>query len=152
MLVWAGSVTLEATLAAATLPTKLLELRFEIPEPLEATRNPLTVRPVRVPTDVMLSCAAAVTLEATSAETTLPIMFEALKLYRPDALPMYRLAMTELRFEIPKTLRVAEPKTVAEFTYRVETFRVSVMFAEPRTNRLEPSGGALRVPTDTPFW
>ena len=47
---------------------------------------------------------------------------------------------------------VAEPYTTAEFTYRVETFRVSVMLAEPRTYKFEPTGGALRVPTDTPFW
>ena len=65
---------------------------------------------------------------------------------------MYRLARTELRFEIPRTFRVADPYTIAELTCRVETFRVSVMFAEPSTYRLEPIGGALRVPTDTPFW
>ena len=65
---------------------------------------------------------------------------------------MYRLARTEFRFEIPKTLRVAEPKTVAEFTYRVETLRVSVMFAEPRTYKLEPDGGLVIEPIDTPFW
>jgi hypothetical protein len=152
MLTCAGFVTLEATLAAATFPIRFEELRFEIPEPFEATRNPFTVKPDKVPTDVMFPWAGLVTLEATSAETTLPTMFEELKLYRPDALPMYRLAMTELRFEIPKTLRVDDPKTVAEFTYRVETFRVSVMFADPRTYRLEPSGGGLRVPTETPFW
>jgi hypothetical protein len=47
---------------------------------------------------------------------------------------------------------VADPYTIAEFTYRVETFRVSVILAEPRTYRLDPTGGALRVPMDTPFW
>ena len=40
MLGWEGLVTLEATLAAATLPTRLEEFRFEIAEPLETTNNP----------------------------------------------------------------------------------------------------------------
>ena len=54
MLGWAGFVTLVATLAAATFPTRFEELMFEIPEPLEAMSNPLIVRPVKVPTEVML--------------------------------------------------------------------------------------------------
>ena len=41
---------------------------------------------------------------------------------------------------------------IAELTYKVETLRTSVMLAEPRTYRFEPTGGALRVPTETPFW
>jgi hypothetical protein len=40
MLGCAGFVTLEATLAAATFPTKLDEFMFEIPEPSEAMSNP----------------------------------------------------------------------------------------------------------------
>jgi hypothetical protein len=130
----------------------LEEFRFEIPEPLEATSNPFTVNPVRVPTDVMLGWEGFVTLEAMLAASTFPTKFEELRFERPRPLPMYRLAVTEFRFEIPKTFRVAEPKTVAELTYRVETLRTSVILAEPRTYRLEPTGGALRVPMDTPFW
>jgi hypothetical protein len=158
---WAGWETTRATSAVATLPTKFEEFRFEIPEPFPMYRldriverfdTPETFREFSTPRLVMFGWAGFVTLEATSAVTTFPIMFEELKLYRPDASPMYRLARTVFRFEIPKTLRVADPKTVAEFTYRVETFRVSVMLAEPSTYRLEPSGGALRVPMDTPFW
>ena len=57
MLGWEGSVTLVATLAAATFPTRFEEFRFEIAEPLEATRRPLIVRPVRVPTEVMFGWA-----------------------------------------------------------------------------------------------
>ena len=149
---WEGFVTLEAILAAATLPTRFEEFRFEIAEPFEATINPFTVNPVRVPTDVMLGWAGFVTLEATLAASTFPIKFAELRFERPEPLPMYRLAKTEFRFEIPKTFRVAEPKTVAEFTYKVETLRMSVILAEPRTYRFEPSGGAFRVPMDTPFW
>jgi len=152
MLGWEGFVTLEATLAAATFPTRFEEFRFEIAEPFEATSNPFTVKPVRVPTDVMLGWEGFVTLEATLAAATFPTKFEELRFERADPLPMYRLAKTEFRFEIPKTFRVADPKTVAEFTYKVETLRTSVILAEPRTYRFEPSGGAFRVPMDTPFW
>jgi hypothetical protein len=35
----------------------LAPFMFEIPEPLETTSNPETVRPVNVPTDVMLGWA-----------------------------------------------------------------------------------------------
>jgi hypothetical protein len=85
MFTCAGSVTLEATLAAATLPTRLEELRFERPDAFEAMSNPEIVRPVRVPTDVMLGCAPAVTLEATLAAATLPTRLEELMFERPDA-------------------------------------------------------------------
>lgn len=54
MLGWEGCETTRATFAFATLPTRLEEFIFEIPDPLETTSNPFTVRPVRVPTDVML--------------------------------------------------------------------------------------------------
>ena len=50
---WAGFVTLEATLAAATLPIRFDEFRLESPEAFGAMSNPLTVRLVRVPTDVI---------------------------------------------------------------------------------------------------
>jgi hypothetical protein len=86
MLGWEGFVTLEATLAAATFPTRFEELMFEIAEPLEAMSNPLIVRPVRVPTDVMLGWAGFVTLVATLAAATLPTRFEELTLDNPDAL------------------------------------------------------------------
>ena len=35
---------------------------FEIPEPFEAMSKPWTLRPVKVPTDVMFPCEAAITL------------------------------------------------------------------------------------------
>ena len=41
-------------MALATFPTKFEELRFEIPEPLETIKRPWTVRPVKVPNEVML--------------------------------------------------------------------------------------------------
>jgi hypothetical protein len=83
---------------------------------------------------------------ATLADATFPIKFDAFRFERPEAFPMYRLALTEFRFEIPQTFRVAEPYTTAELTYKV-----SEMLADPKTYRLEPTGGALRVPMDTPF-
>jgi hypothetical protein len=54
MLGWRGWETTRATFALATFPTKLLELMFEIPEPFEAIKRPLTVKVVEaVPTLVM---------------------------------------------------------------------------------------------------
>ena len=44
---WAGFVTLEATLAAATLPTRFEELRFERPEAFPIIRPPFKI-PVTV--------------------------------------------------------------------------------------------------------
>jgi hypothetical protein len=152
MLGWEGLLTTPATLAAATFPTKLLELRFEIAEPLETIKRPWTVRPVKVPTEVMLGWEGLVTTPATLAVATFPAKLLELRFEIPEPSPMYSEARTVERFETPKTFRVAEPKTVAEFTYKVETFRVSVILAEPKTYRLEPTGGALRVPMDTPFW
>jgi hypothetical protein len=152
MLSCEGEVTTPATFALATLPTRFDELMFEIADPFEAMSKPFTVKPVRVPTDVMLGCEGAVTTPATLAAATFPTRFEELRFERPEPFPTYKLAKTELRFEIPKTFRVADPYTTAELTYRVETLRTSVTLAEPRTYRLDPTGGALRVPTDTPFW
>jgi hypothetical protein len=58
MLGWAGWVTTRAVLALATFPTKLLELRFEIPEPFPVNKLefkiPETTREVKVPSDVTL--------------------------------------------------------------------------------------------------
>jgi len=59
---------------------------------------------------------------------------------------MYRLASVVDKLETPKTFRVAEPYTMAEFTYKVPE-----MLADPRTYRFDPTGGALKVPMDTPF-
>jgi hypothetical protein len=89
---WDGFVTLEATLAAATFPTRFEEFRFEIAEPLETTSNPWTLRPVKVPTDVMLGWEGFVTLEATLAAETLPTRLEALTLLNPDAFPESKFA------------------------------------------------------------
>ena len=57
MLVWAGLVTLEATLAAATFPTRFDELTLDKPDASEAMSNPATVRALRTPTDVILGWA-----------------------------------------------------------------------------------------------
>ena len=99
-------MTLEATLAAATLPTRLEEFMFEIAEPLEATSNPFTVKPVRVPTDVMLGCEGFVTLEATLAAATFPTK------------------LLEFRFEIPEPLEA----TSNPFTVKPVRVPTEVMF------------------------
>jgi hypothetical protein len=52
------------------------------------------------------------------------------------------LATTEFKFEIPETFRVLVPRS--DVTFRV------VMLAVPRTYRFDPTGGAFRVPIDTP--
>ena len=54
MLGWKGWLTTRATLALATLPVMAAAVRLAIPEPLLAVKRPWTVRPVRVPRDVML--------------------------------------------------------------------------------------------------
>jgi len=128
MFVCTGFVTTPATLAAATFPDRLAGFRFEIPEPFDAMSNPWTFKPVRVPTDVIFVCTGLVTTPATLAAATFPIKFEELRFERPEPLPVYRLARTVERFETPKTLRVAEPYTTAELTYKVPE-----MLAEPRT-------------------
>jgi hypothetical protein len=55
---WEACETTRATLALATFPTKLLELRFEIPEPFPVNKFefkiPETTREVKAPTEVML--------------------------------------------------------------------------------------------------
>ena len=92
MFPWAGSVTLEATLALATLPTRFEEFRFERPEAFEAVSNPEIVRPVKTPTDVIFPWTGSVTLEATLAAATLPTKLEELMLDNPDAFPDKRPA------------------------------------------------------------
>ena len=135
-----------ATLADATLPTRFEEFRFEIPEPLEATSNPWTVRPVRVPTDVILDCAASVTLMATLADATLPTRFEEFIFEIPEPFPVIRLATIEFRFEIPETFRVVNVPTdvilgwaglvTLEATLAASTFPTK--FEELRFERPEP--------------
>ena len=87
---WKGWETTRATFAFATLPTKLLELRFEIAEPFPENkfefRIPETTSPVRVPSDVTLGWAGWETTRATLALATLPTK------------------LLEFRFEIPEPL------------------------------------------------
>jgi hypothetical protein len=79
-----GWETTRATLAFATFPTKLLELRFEIPEPFETTSNPEIARPVKVPTEVMLGCEGCVTTRAVLALATFPTKLLELRFEIPD--------------------------------------------------------------------
>ena len=55
------------------VPTRFEELRFEIPEPLEAMRSPATVRPVSVPTEVMLGWAGWTTELAVATVSTMAL-------------------------------------------------------------------------------
>ena len=127
-----GFVTLEATSAAATFPTRFEELRFEIPEPFEATSNPLTVKPVRVPTEVMLSCAGFVTLEATLAAATFPTKFEELMLDKPDAFPVKRPPA-----KTPETVRFTRVPSDVIFDWVFESWREVRGFTRFAELRLE---------------
>ena len=55
--------------AAAMLPITLAAFMFAIPEPFDATRRPLTVRPVSVPRLVMFGWTGLDTLKARFATT-----------------------------------------------------------------------------------
>ena len=104
---WKAWETTSATFAFATLPTRFEELRFEIPEPLDTTRRPETVRPVRVPTLVILGWDAWETTSATFAFATFPTRFEELRFERPDAFPRYRPDV-----KIPETVRPVRVPTL----------------------------------------
>jgi hypothetical protein len=117
MLGWVACETTSATVALATFPVTLDPEMFASPEALDAMSKPSIVRPVKVPTEVMLGWDACETTMATSAFATLPTRFE------------------ESREEI-------EDPFPAMF----------VNVAVPRTYKLEPLGGLLRDPIDTPFW
>jgi len=106
MLSWEGFVTLEATLAAATFPTRFEEFRFEIAEPLETTSNPETVRPVKVPTEVILGWAGFVTLEATLAAETFPTRFEEFRFEIAEPFPENKFVC-----KIPETVRLVKVPT-----------------------------------------
>ena len=58
------------------VPTRLLEFKFEIPEPLETTSKPCTLRPVSVPTEVMFGWAGVVTLAAVPTVPTRLLEFK----------------------------------------------------------------------------
>ena len=127
-------------MAFATLPTKLDEFMFEIAEPFVTTSNPLTVRPVRVPTDVMLGWAGWETTRATLAFATFPTKLAELRFEIPEPFPLMSdvtiefmfeipetlrdVPKTEFRFEIPKTLRVLAPNIIAELANSDVTLRV----------------------------
>jgi hypothetical protein len=67
-------------LALATFPTKLLEFRFEIPEPFPVNKFefkiPATVNDVNCPTEVMLGWEGCETTRATFALATFPTKIE----------------------------------------------------------------------------
>ena len=107
---WKAWETTSATFAFATLPTRFEALRFEIPEPLDTTRRPETVRPVRVPTLVMFGWDAWETTSATFAFATFPTRFEELRFERPEAFPRYRLDV-----KIPETVRPVRVPTLVMF-------------------------------------
>jgi len=94
------------TLWAVPTVLTLAPVMFEIPEPFDAMSNPLTVKPVRVPTDVMLSCAGSVTLVAMLADATLPTRLEELMFERPEAFPV-----NKFEFRIPETTREVKTPT-----------------------------------------
>ena len=82
---WAGWETTKETLAFATFPTRLEALTLDNPDAFEAIKRPLIVRPVKVPTEVMLGWAGCETTRATLEFATFPTRLEALTLDSPDA-------------------------------------------------------------------
>ena len=129
---WAGCETTRATFAAATLPTRFDELRFERPEAFEAMSNPDIVRPVRVPTDVIFPWAGSVTLEATLAAATLPTRLEELRLERPEAFPEYRSAC-----KIPPTVKPVKTPTDVIFPCAPAVTLEATLAAATLPTRLE---------------
>ena len=57
-------------------------VRFAIPEPLEAVSKPLTVRPVRVPSEVMFGWDGCETTRAIFAWATFPTILLACRALR----------------------------------------------------------------------
>ena len=87
----------------------------------------------------------------TSPEDTRPVVrFDAFRPVRPAPFPKKARPVTFARFDVPRTFRVCEPNTTAEFAKRLVTFKVSIL-AVPRTYKLDPDGGLTRVPIETPF-
>ena len=132
-----GFVTLEATLAAATLPIRFEEFMFEIAEPFEATSKPLTVKLVNVPTDVMFGCEGFVTLVATLAAATLPTRLEEFMFEIPEPLPLMRPLTSEFRFEIPETLRLVRVPTEVMFGWEGFVTLVATFAAATLPTRLD---------------
>ena len=83
----AGCETTRATLACATLPTRLAEFRFEAPEALLAIRRPWTVRvePAAL-TLVILGWDPWLTTMATLACATFPTRLAEFRFEAPEAL------------------------------------------------------------------
>ena len=91
-------------MALATLPTRLDELRFEIPEPLEAMSNPATVNDVNCPTEVMLGWEACEITKATLALATFPTKLEELRFEIPEPLEANKRPLTVNVVETVPTL------------------------------------------------
>ena len=127
MLGWEAPVTLKAKLALATLPTKFDEFRFEIPEPLEATKRPWMFRPVSVPTLVMLGWEAPETTRATFEFATLPTRLDEFRFEIADPLEMVTCPWTTRLVRTPTLVMLgwAAPVTV-KARLALETFPVTL--------------------------
>ena len=115
-------------MAAATLPTKLEELRFERPEAFpeyrSACKMPPMVREDSTPTDVILGWAGWETTRATLAAATLPTRLEELRLDNPDPFPVKRLAVKKAMLAVVTTLMFEQSRleTAAFAAFRIPTF------------------------------
>jgi hypothetical protein len=134
MLGWKGWETTRATLEFATFPTRFDELMFEIAEPFDAISNPETVRPVSVPTLVMLGWKGWETTRATLEFATLPTRFDELMFEIAEALGAMSSPETVSvdTLEVPVTFK-AKPKSDEEFkvvTLVVERLDVPATFTD----------------------
>ena len=126
MLGWEGFVTLEATLAAATFPTRLDEFRFERPEAFPIIRPPFKI---------------PVTVRATMFAVVMTLMFEQSKL---DTAPFAALRNPVFDVLVLRRLKkaVLAPRPPVTFAF---TNHPVAMLAVPETLRF------TRVPREVIF-
>ena len=89
--------------AAAILPITFAALMFDIPEPFDATKRPFIVRPVRVPTLVMLGWSGLETLSARLATTD---VFAVWTFVKPPPSPYKNMAFITPVCVRPVTVRL----------------------------------------------
>ena len=93
--------TTVAKKACETVPVTFAPLILSIPDPSEIIASPLTLRLVRVPTEVMFGCEACETTVAKNARETVPVTFEPLIFDIPDPFEIIALPFTVRLVSVP---------------------------------------------------